>query len=90
MGETEHSRSTRSEDEGVEAAVLSFLIDLHPARVTEAELLREVAGERPGFAERDAIERAVRDLVAAGLLHRGGEFVEPSRAALRFSRLADR
>ena len=60
---------------------------LHPTQVTLEELIREVAADPDAFAERDAIERAVRDLARAGLLHRSGELVLPSRAALRFSEL---
>jgi hypothetical protein len=82
-------RTTLSEDEGTESAVLRMLLELHPAHLTMEELVREVGGDR-GFAERDAIERAVRDLAAAGLLHRGEPFVEPTRAAMRFSELVDR
>ncbi len=41
--------------------------------------------EDPG--ERDDVEQAVRDLAAAGLLHRSGAFVLPTRAALRFEEL---
>ena len=52
--------------------------------------MREVGGESPSFAERDAIERAVRDLSGAGLLHSHDAFVMPTRAALRFSELLDR
>lgn len=88
MNEIQSKRTTRDEDEVVEAAVMRQLLDLHPAHITLAELQRELGGER--FAERDALERAVRDLAAAGLLHRGDEFVTPSRAALRFSELLDR
>ena len=66
------------------------LLDLHPTRLTPAELVRELGGDRGGFAERDAVERAVRDLGAVGLLHQGADFVEPTRAALRFSDLLDR
>jgi hypothetical protein len=89
MEEPSHTASNRSDDAEVEAAVLQILLDLHPARLTMSELVREIAGERPSFADRDALERAVRDLVAAGLLHRGEALVEPSRAALRFSQLLD-
>jgi hypothetical protein len=84
------SQTTLAEDEGVESAVLRQLLDLHPTRLTLAELVRELGGDRGGFAERDAVERAVRDLSAVGLLHRGAEFIEPTRAALRFSDLLDR
>ncbi|HEY3434667.1 MAG TPA: hypothetical protein VGK41_03350 [Solirubrobacterales bacterium] len=79
-----------AEDETLEAAVLHQLLDLHPTRLTPAELVREIGGERADFAERDAVERAVRDLSAVGLLHRGEQFVEPTRAALRFSDLLGR
>lgn len=84
------SQTTLAEDEGVESAVLRQLLDLYPTRLTLAELVRELGGEGDGFAERDAVERAVRDLGAVGLLHRGTEFIEPTRAALRFSDLLDR
>ena len=84
------SRTTWAEDESVEAAVMQQLLDLHPTRLTQAELIRELAGEHAGFAERDSIERAVRNLAATGLLHEGEGFIAPSRAALRFSELQDR
>ena len=90
MKETEDIQTTWAEDVDVESAVLRQLLDLHPARLTVAELMREVGGDRGGFAEHDAIERAVRELAAVGLLHRGDEFVTPTRAALRFSELLDR
>jgi len=54
------------------------------------EISRELVGGHGGFAERDGVERAVRDLTAAGLLRRQTEFVELTRAALRFSELMDR
>lgn len=85
----DETKTTLAEDETVESAVLRQLLDLHPTRLTLAELIRELGGGR-GFAERDAVERAVRDLGAVGLLHGSGDFVEPTRAALRFSDLLDR
>jgi hypothetical protein len=84
------SQTTWAEDEGVESTVLRQLLDLHPTRLTLEELLRELGGSRTGFAERDAVERAVRDLAAVGLLHQRDGFVTPTRAALRFSELSDR
>lgn len=83
-------RTTREEDEGVESAVLRRLLDLHPTRLTLAELRRELGDDGGDFSERDAVERAVRDLAAVGLLHRGEEFVAPTRAALRFGELLER
>lgn len=87
---TGESATTGEQDAAIEAAVLRQLLDLHPTQVTLAELIRELAGPEADFAARDAIERAVRDLSGAGLLHRSREFVVPSRAALRFSLLLDR
>jgi hypothetical protein len=75
------------EDAMIESAVLAQLLALHPMQVTFEELLREVAGQPEDFGQRDAVERAVRDLAAAGLVHRGDDFVVPSRAAVRFDEL---
>jgi hypothetical protein len=81
------SWTTRAEDAAAESAVLMRVLDLHPSQVTITELVREIGGEHVGFAERDALERAVRDLTGAGLLHRNEDFVLPTRAALRFNEL---
>jgi hypothetical protein len=90
MDETDDSWITAAEDAATESAVLQQVLDLHPVLVTAAELVREVGGESPDFARRDAIERAIRDLTAAGLLHHHGTLVMPTRAALRFSELVGR
>jgi hypothetical protein len=90
MDEIDDSLAPADDDAATESAVLQRLLDLHPVQVTAAELVREVGGESPGFSERDAIERAVRELTGAGLLHSHNAFVLPSRAALRFNELLDR
>jgi hypothetical protein len=90
MDEIDDSRAPASADAATESAVLQRLLDLHPVQVTAAELVRELGGESPSFAERDAIERAVRDLTGAGLLHSRDAFVLPTWAALRFKQLLDR
>lgn len=87
---TEDYKTTWAEDEEVEAAVLRQLLDLHPTRLTMEELTREFKAHQRGFAANDAVERAVRDLTGVGLLHRGDEFLVPTRAALRFNELLDR
>ncbi len=89
MNKSEASRATWAEDEGVESAVLQQLLDLHPIRLTLPELRREMGAGRGDFAEGDAVERAVRELTAAGLLHESTEFVVPTRAAIRCSELLD-
>jgi hypothetical protein len=80
---------TEKDDAAMESAVLQQVLALHPNALTLAELRRALGAEEGGFAASDAIERAVRDLVAAGLLHRSAAFVLPSRAALRFDELLD-
>jgi hypothetical protein len=89
MRETGDKGTPGAEDAATESAVLQQVLDLYPTQVTYEELLREVGGEFAEFSERDAVERAVRDLVGAGLLHRHDDFILPSRAALRFDELLD-
>jgi hypothetical protein len=83
----EETRTTRSEDTAIEAAVLRQLLALHPVQLTLDEVVREVAGEPDDFAIRDAVERAVGELCAAGLTHYRCKVVFPSRAALRLDEL---
>jgi hypothetical protein len=85
--EMDQTRLPSEADAVVEAAVLQQLLFLHPVQLSLEELLRELAGGEEDFDERDAAERAVRGLTAAGLLHRSGELLAPSRAALRFDEL---
>jgi hypothetical protein len=75
------------EDATLEAVVLRQLLALHPVQLTVGELVREIADEPKDFRLTDAVGRAVRDLTATGLVHRSGDVVLPSRAALRFDQL---
>lgn len=74
-------------DEHVQGAVLTHLLHAYPAQLTTTELLHELITDANSFEERDAIARAVRDLSGAGLLHRNGEFVFPTRSATHFDQL---
>jgi hypothetical protein len=75
-------------DKRVESALLQRVLDLHPTRVTGDELVRDLAGEEVDFAARDSVERAIRELTGAGLLHRTDDgFVTPTRAAIHFADL---
>lgn len=89
MSETDDRWTPAAQDAATESAVLQQVLAVHPAQVTAAELVREIAGDAAGFGERDAVERAVRDLAGVGLLHRHDAFVAPTRAALRFNELLD-
>lgn len=74
------------DDEVVQADVLSFILG-QTDHVPQEELQREMAEETYGPYSADAVLRATRDLVHVGLLHRHGEFVFGTRAALHFHRL---
>ncbi len=82
--------TTRAADLATESTVIRQVLAVHPVLLTIDELIREIAGEQAEFAERDAIERAVRDLGGVGLLHHHGELVLPTRAALHFNELLER
>jgi len=74
------SPRTKRDDESVQRAVLSLVLDAHPKSLTISELAREID-------RGDAVERAVRDLVGIGLLECRGISVEPTPAALHFDAL---
>lgn len=42
---------------------------------------------RFGLVEQDAVRNAIRELVRAGLLHRSGEVVLPTQAAVQLKEL---
>jgi hypothetical protein len=91
MAAADDNRTTQTEDSRVEAAVLQRVLDLHPTRVTVDELVRDLAGEDADFAARDEIDRAIRELTGAGLLHGTDDaFVTPTRAAVHYGELLDR
>lgn len=80
-------RGPEQEDAGYERVVLMAVLEAHPSQITKAELIREHADDPEGFTARDAFERAIRDLVGVGLLHRSGDFILPTRAAVRVKEL---
>ncbi len=79
-------RRPDAEDTKAERVVLAFLLEEHPSQLTIPEVSLALNAD-PGFDCDDAVERAIRELVAAGLLYCQGRFVLPTRAALYFSRL---
>lgn len=87
MEDRKDIRSPSGEDAAVESAVLQHVLALHPTGLTREEIALELGGGEDAFAARDAVERAVRDLAGAGLLHVTDSIVLPSRAALRFDQL---
>jgi hypothetical protein len=82
--------SNRSEDTAMESVLLQHVLETHPAVLSEAELAREIAGARPSFGERDALERAIARLDSSGVLRTGGGVVAPAWVTLRLVELIDR
>jgi predicted transcriptional regulator len=79
--------SPAREDRRTESAVLALLLDEHPTRLTMDELTLVLHADPDRGDPGDAAQRAVRELVGAGLIHREGRFLTPTRAALYFLRL---
>jgi hypothetical protein len=82
--------SPAAEDLRDQALVLAQVLFHWPVQLGLDDLLREVAAGPCSVDERDRIERAVRDLVGAGLLRRCAALVLPTRAALLCSKLEGR
>jgi hypothetical protein len=79
--------SPAAEDRKVESAALAFLLAEYPNQLTIPEVSWSLNPRSEEFAEGDAVERAVRQLVGADLLHCREGFVVPTRAALYYWRL---
>jgi hypothetical protein len=91
--EPDSAITTWEEDEREQRALLRQVLELHPAALTQDELVGELTGGGTrSFTDLDAIQRAVRGLVGSGLIHRLGEdeMVRPTRAAVRLHDLLER
>ena len=87
----ESAATTAVQDHRDQAGVLRHVLSIYPEVLTKEELIREMTGgaSSPGFAQRDRIERAVRDLIAGGLLHEDAMLVLPTRPAVLCHSLID-
>jgi hypothetical protein len=79
--------TTAEEDAREERRVLREVLTIYPESLTLEELTRELTVGSSEYSDKDAIERAVRDLIGCGLLHRLGELVLPTRPAVVFHAL---
>lgn len=86
-----NASTTAEQDLHDQAAVLMHVLSLYPQTLTQLELFKEmvVGGLSAPYEERDRHHRAVRSLVAGGLLNVGGAIVMPTRAAVLFHELAE-
>lgn len=71
------------------AAVLTHLLAAYPAPFTIDELVRELTHASERLADCEAVASAVRELLAAGLLQRHGEFLLPTRTAVLHSHVSE-
>lgn len=69
-------------DGDYEEAVLRHVLAERPTILRLCDLIRELARDPRQFADRDAVKRAVRELIKVGLLHQQGECVLPTPAAV--------
>jgi hypothetical protein len=76
-----------AQDAKAERTVLAFLLDEYPNQLTLAEVSWALDHGSTKFETEDAVERAVRELVGAGLLRCSKGYVLATRAALYFARL---
>ena len=88
-GAVDERATTAAEDIKDRARVLREVLDLYPETLTLDELVRELTVDSVEFQERDRVQRAVRDLIAGGLIHRVGDLVLPTRAAVSFHGLSE-
>ncbi len=79
--------SPEEEDRKIESAVLAFVLDQHPAQLSDAEVVLAFDRDSAVFCRIDAIERALAELIGAGLLRRVGPVLAPTLPALYYSRL---
>jgi hypothetical protein len=79
--------SPAQEDEIIERSILTQVLVLHPAQLSILELALRMDRDWQDFAQKDAVERAVRELSRDGLLACDCRHIWPSRAALRFEQL---
>jgi hypothetical protein len=84
----ERATTTADQDDRDQAAVLREVLSIYPEPIALEELIREMTVASTEFSERDRIDRAVREMTAAGLLHRRDDgLVMPTRPAAIFYRL---
>jgi hypothetical protein len=79
--------SPQAQDNRDQGAVLILVLDAYPTHLRMSELVLEVTAGSGDFPARDRVERAVRDLVAAGLLFRCEALILPTRSAIRFNEI---
>jgi hypothetical protein len=68
----------------IQSGVLTLVLTEHPTTLTLEDVLLEVGATSGEILTTEAVQ----ELTVLGLLHREGDLVLPTRAALRFNRLS--
>jgi len=76
-------------DRQIERAVLAYLIDQHPSRLTIPALSQALSEPGGDSGDNDAVERAVRELNRVGLIDCRDGRAAPTTAAIYFARLEE-
>lgn len=88
-GDHHHAKQSPAFGEDtVASAMLEMALEVHPAHLNVDEAIRQLAFGSSDLADQDAIRNAIHDLAGDGLLHRHGDFIFASRAAVRFNELS--
>jgi hypothetical protein len=87
MGDGEDFQSPAAREDRNQAEALRQVLYIYPETMTIDELVCELTVGSTEFSERDRVERAVRDLIAGGLLRRVGDLVLPTRPAVNYRRI---
>jgi hypothetical protein len=82
MHDQSKAADNAAEDLKDERVILVHVAEAYPTTLRLSDLIREL-GDPDDFTQRDGIERAVRELVNAGLLFKSDGAVLPTRTALR-------
>lgn len=82
MHDQRKAAGNAAEDLKDERAIFAHVVETYPEALRLSDLIVEFGGTED-FRKRDGVERAVRDLVAGGLLFRCEGAVLPTRTALR-------
>lgn len=80
--QAERMAAPSEEDDVYEQSVLRHVLYWQPTVLRLCDLTREVRPELGDSDPKDAVERAVRELLKVGLLHKQGECVLPTPAAV--------
>jgi hypothetical protein len=70
------------EDQAMQLALLHHVLDEHPTLLSQSDLVRELSDDSDDWVQRDAVQRAISELIKQGLLRHLDDYVLPTRPAM--------